>query len=245
MPTPREMLEESQRLRREAEDEFQRDIKELERLLIKYDLTVVAAPSEETASPEKKFSNAVLASREAEGIIRSSGHPVPLTELFKIITIDRGLEIPGNHPPNVLTAALSTSRKLQYLKNYGWWIRGIPWPMTAEETANFKSGSFDNELPEPKAPKKTGPKQTAEKKALFEGIRSILQGRTEAMLFAELFDRLKDDGLTVGGENERKNLAVFLSKYSCFMSEGRKRGWRYIPERDFSKDDEVTTVNYE
>jgi hypothetical protein len=249
MPTPREKFEERIRRLEEEKLEYARDMNELERLLAKYDLTVIASPTEDDAPPEKKFSNVVLAAREAEGIIRASGHPVALNELFKIITIDRGMEITGNHPPSTLTAALSTARKLQYLKDYGWWIRGVPWPMTSEETTKFKSGSFDNEWTEPvrtRAPGKVGPQQTAEKKALFEGVRSILHGRAEPMIFAEIFDRLKDAGLTAGGQNERKNLAVFLSKFSCFVSDGRKRGWRYVPERDFTREDEeIKTVNYD
>ena len=232
MVTPRQKFEDQLRRLEDEKAEYARDMRELERLVEKYELVVIASPAVESEPTEKKVFRTVLAAKRAEGIIRASGHPVQSAELFKILTIDRDLELGGTYPPNALTNALATSRKLQFLKDYGWWLRGVPWPMTAEELASLKAGTLDNESVEA-APKKVGPKQTPEKKALFEGIRSLLRDRAEPMAFAELFDRLADAGLSVGGTNERKNLAVFLSKYSCFMNEGRKRGWRYVPERDF------------
>jgi hypothetical protein len=237
MATPREKFEENQRRLREEAEEFHRDMKELERLFVKYEIVAIASSYEEP-DLAKMAGRGIVAAREAEGIIRTAGHPVPLNELFKILTIDRGLELGGIKPSSGLATALATSSKVQFLKDYGWWIRGVPWPLSTEEIAKFKAGSLDNESVEDEPPKlkKVGPAQSAEKKALFEGIRSLLRGRSEPMVFAELFDRLGAAGLSVGGQDERKNLAVFLGKYSCFMNEGRKRGWRYVPERDFEGD---------
>jgi hypothetical protein len=234
MATPREKFEETLRRMDEERQEYARDMKELERLFVKYEIVAIASSYEEP-DLAKKAGRGIVAAREAEGIIRTAGHPMPLNELFKILTIDRGFELGGIKPSSGLATALATSSKVQFLKDYGWWIRGVPWPLTAEEIAKFKAGSLDNESVEGEPPKlkKVGPAQSAEKKALFEGIRSLLKGRSEPMVFAELFDRLAAAGLSVGGQDERKNLAVFLGKYSCFMNEGRKRGWRYVAERDF------------
>jgi hypothetical protein len=209
-------------------------MKELERLFVKYEIVAIAS-SYEDPDLAKKAGRGVVAAREVEGIIRTTGHPMPLNELYKILTIDRGFELGGIKPASALATALATSSKVQFLKDYGWWIRGVPWPLSTEEIAKFKAGSLDNESAEAEPPtlKKVGPAQSAEKKALLQGIKSLLRNQSEPMVFAELFDRLKAAGLGTGGKDERKNLAVFLSKYSCFMNEGRKRGWRYVPERDF------------
>jgi hypothetical protein len=51
---------------------------------------------------------------------------------------------------------------------------------------------------------------------------------------------VKEAGVPIGGANERQNLAVFISSFSCFVSgkgvmpgKGTREGWRYVPERDF------------
>src|ERR1700681_2964783 len=158
MATPREKMEETLRRMDEERQEYARDMKELERLFVKYEIVAIASSYEEP-DLAKKAGRGVVAAREAEGIIRTAGHPIPLNELYKILTIDRGFEFGGIKPASALATMLSTSSKVQFLKDYGWWIRGVPWPLTAEEVAKFKAGSLDNESVEAEPPtlKKVGP----------------------------------------------------------------------------------------
>jgi hypothetical protein len=77
-----------------------------------------------------------------------------------------------------------------------------------------------------------------ERKRLLNAVRNILKGRTKPMKFTELFDGVDELGLHVPSKNTRQNFAVFLTKFSCFVNEGRGEGWRYLPERDFDLEDE-------
>jgi hypothetical protein len=103
--------------------------------------------------------------------------------------------------------------------------------------AKLKAGTIDNESVDIRRAK-GGPKTSPEKKLLFKTLKSILSGRSDSMKFGELFERVKEAGVAIGGTDERKNLAVFLNRFSCFMTEGRRGGWRYLPERDYEADDD-------
>jgi hypothetical protein len=112
-----------------------------------------------------------------------------------------------------------------------WWVGGLPWPPSPKDIAKLKAG------PEYKLPMnprvKGGPRRTPEKQLLFDTVKGILKGLTEPMKFGDLFERVQQAGVPIGGTNERQNFSVFIAKFSCFQSVGRGEGWRYLPERDF------------
>jgi hypothetical protein len=231
-------MEAERRRALEMAQEAERDMRELERLVAKYKLVVVPSPSDPPPAIEKTSKKSyVRAAAEAEAIIRASGRPMQFADIFRTLTVDRGINLEGRAPANLLSSALSVRPSLYYVKDIGWWIRGVPWPPTAEDIAKLQETPLKqpDKYPKtwPSGPTKGGPRRSAEKTLLFETVRSLLRGRTESMKFAELFDRVKESGVTIGGQNERQNFAVFLGKFSCFMTEGRRGGWRYIPERDF------------
>lgn len=237
MPTPHEVMQaQKQRLLDEA-NQVDHDMRELERIVAKYDLTVIAVPSDVTAvgRPRGIFSAASL---ESVDIIRSMGHPVVISELLRILTVERGHNLVTRDPVRVLAGALAGNPKLQYLKDFGWWIRGIPWPPTKEDMIELLGGAANNQKAEPwekpgGGPLTHGHSRSPDRQKLFETVRSILSGRTEPMKYGELFDQVKERGAKVGGANERQNFAVFLSKFPCFVTEGRQKGWIYIADRDF------------
>ncbi len=240
MPTPRELLEERLRRIEDEKQEFERDMKELERLVSKYELVVIASPQEPAVPVNTAKSYLRLAAREAEGIIRTAGHPMPVNELFKIITIDRGNQIIATQPVNFLASGLATSRKLQYLKDFGWWIKGVPWPLTEEQLAKLRAGTLENDLLEGSPERRVGAgrKRSAKSEQLLSALKTILRGRAEPMPFDEIFDRVKEVGIELGGTNKRQTLSVFIRDFPYFVNEGRKRGWRYLPDRDFDEEDE-------
>jgi hypothetical protein len=241
MPTPHEVMQaQKQRLLDEA-SQVDHDMRELERIISKYDLTVVAVPSDVHAidRPRGIFAAASL---ESVDIIRSMGHPVVISELLRILTVERGHNLVTRDPVRVLAGALAGNPKLQYLKDFGWWIRGIPWPPTAEDMAELLGGADNKQKAWPwekpgSGPPTHGPSRSPDRQKLFVTVRSVLSGRTDPMKFGELFDLVKERGAKVGGTNERQNFAVFLSKFSCFATEGRQKGWSYIRERDFELQD--------
>jgi len=232
MPTFREIMEAEERRHLERAQEIARDKKELERIVSKYNLVVVAVP-EKPLPPAEKISrtNFSRAAREAEAIIRAAGHPMPINDLFRIVVTERGIELGGREPTGNFSASMAAGKKLQYIKDVGWWVKGVPWPPTAEDMAKLQ-GPLVDELEEHVS---VWPRSSPEKQQLFKKVRVILRGRTEPMKFAELFDRIKETGLHIGGTNERQNFAVFMTKFSCFSSY-KRQGWRYLPERDFSED---------
>jgi hypothetical protein len=230
-------MEEKLRLLEEEKQEIARDMQELERIVAKYDLLVVATPSV-PVPPLKNTSrtNLARAAKEAESIIRVTGHPLGTHELLTTIVVDREIEISGRgEPTNNLAAAMILSKKLVHIKDVGWWIKGVPWPATAEDIAKLRAEPVDSSPVEKPPDGRVNFRRTAEKQRLFEAIRTLLRGRTEPMKFGELFERVKEAGVEIGGTDERQNLAVFLSKFSCFSTEGRRYGWRYLPERDFEQ----------
>jgi hypothetical protein len=243
MPTPREIMEAEHRRALEKAQEIERDMQELERIVAKYGLLVVPTPSDSPPVIEKvNRATYVRAANESEAIIRATGHPWVISDLFRTLTIERGAELEGKQPLALLASALSTHKNLKFIKDVGWWIKGIPWPPTADDIAKLQADPVyrperHKKTWEEVPPAKGGPRRSPQKQVLLDAVKSILKGRKEAMKFPELFERVKESGVAIGGTNERQNFAVFLSKYSCFMTEGRRGGWRYIPERDFERDD--------
>lgn len=230
--TPEIFTEHERRLKAQQE-ELERDKLELERLMLKYGLVVIARPtvdSEETLKPDP--SPLIAAAKEAEGIIRARGRPISINELYKIMIVDRGREFGAGSkdPVSTFTSTLITSRKLRYIKDVGWWIPDVPWPPTAEDLAQLKQGGRKEDK---RLYRGKGWRRSAAKQQLFQTIKNLLKDRTEPMLFTELFARIGMAGVSIGGTDEKKNLAVFLHKFPCFESAGRTAGWRYVPERDF------------
>jgi hypothetical protein len=129
---------------------------------------------------------------------------------------------------------MSVHKNVYFINGVGWWIKGVSWPPTANDIANLQASDPHqrSEAHEAK-PSKPGTRQTVEKKELFEKVRSILRDRTEPMRFPELFARVKESGLRIGGIDEKRNFATFLNKFPCFETGGRTSGWRYRPDRDF------------
>ncbi|MEJ0074645.1 MAG: hypothetical protein WDO17_04215 [Alphaproteobacteria bacterium] len=239
MPTPREIMEAEYRRALEKAQEIERDMRDLERIVAKYDLLVVPSPSEPPpvldSINRKSYSRAAS---EAEAIIRAAGHPMAIGDLFKIITVDRGMELEGKLPSSLLASAMSTHKKLQFIKDVGWWIRGVPWPPSATDIAHLRAPAVHEQSTAQRSEPGVGRRRSPEKQQLFETIRRILRGKTEPMKFGELFDRVKETGVPIGGQNERQNFASFLSKFSCFESDKVTRnGWKYRPDRDFEEQD--------
>src|SRR6266852_4622626 len=121
MPTPREIMEAEQRRALEIAQEIERDMKELERIVAKYGLLVVPTPTEPPPELEKvNRVSYVLAGREVEAIIRANGMPMAISDLFRIVTIERGFVLEGARASSKLASALSTNSKLQFIKDVGW-----------------------------------------------------------------------------------------------------------------------------
>jgi hypothetical protein len=233
MSTPSEVFAEQERRIKEQQEELERDRCELERLMLKYGLVVIARPTVDSEQTEKPESTPlVAAAKEAEGIIRARGRPISINELYKIMIVDRGREfgVGSKDPVSTFTSTLITSRKLRYIKDVGWWIPDVPWPPTVEDLEKLKAGSH---TPSKRIYRGRGWRRSAAKQKLFELIKGLLKDRTKPMLFSELFERVKMAKVPIGGTDEKKNLAVFLHKFPCFESAGRTAGWRYVPERDY------------
>src|SRR6266851_3286181 len=119
MPTPREIMEAEHRRALEKAREIERDMRELERIVAKYGLLVVPSPSETppVLEPIKRPSFA-QAAIEAEAIVRAAGHPMAISELFHIITVERGIPLEGRTrtPVNALASAIASHRKLHFIK---------------------------------------------------------------------------------------------------------------------------------
>ena len=103
--TPREAMEAEKARPLEQAAAVDRDMAELERIVSKYKLVVIAPgskPAPKRPIPRSDFERAQL---EAEAIIRAAGRPIWIDELFPMI-LQRGVELRGREPSSVLSAYL-------------------------------------------------------------------------------------------------------------------------------------------
>ena len=227
MPTPRDVMEaQKQRLLEQAE-QIERDMRELERLVTKYELCVIAAPSELPAPEKVTRTNFSRAAREAESIIRAAGRPMTIHELFRIIQLERHIELIARDALGQLLATIISIGKLQSIPDVGWWLKGVAWPLSAEEIAKIQKAPIDGE----NAPRQAGRKRGPENQRLFEIVRAFLTGKDKPTKFADIMKHLETHGIAPKDKAERGRVATFLSTVHCFKSHNRA-GWRYIPAFD-------------
>src|SRR6266436_5917874 len=180
MPTFREIMEAEERRHREAAEEIARDMKELERIVSKYNLLVIATP-EKPLPPMERISRTTYANaaREAESIIRAAGHPVSINELMRMITVERGITLGGREPSGSLSSAMVTGKRLSFIKDIGWWIKDVPWPISQEDLAKLQEEGIDQPKAAVSQPYQGGRRRSPEKQRLFETVRSILRSAGE------------------------------------------------------------------
>lgn len=229
MPTPRDVMEaQKQRLMDQAE-QIERDMRELERLVTKYELCVIVAPTDLPPPEKVTRTNFARAAREAESIIRAAGRPLTINELFRIIQLERHIELIARDARGQLLATIISIGRLQSIPDVGWWLKGVQWPLSAEEIAEIQKAPIDGE----DAPLKAGRRRGPENQRIFEIVRAFLTGKDKPTKFMDIMKHLESVGIATNDKDkkERGRIATFLSTVHCFKSH-KRAGWRYIPQFD-------------
>ncbi len=208
MPTYRDVMNaQKQRLLEQAE-QIERDQRDLERLLTKYDLCVIVSPPEPTPPERFTRTNFTQAAREAELIIRAAGRPLPIHELFQIIQLERNIELIARDARGQLAATIVSLGKLQSIKDVGWWIKGVPWPLSSQEIAKLQEAPLSRD----EGPRQAGAKRTPEYQRVFEIVRTFLTGKDKPTKFGDIMAHLEAEGITVANDKkERGRIAAFIS----------------------------------
>jgi hypothetical protein len=219
MPTPQEIMQaEHARNLREAQEKnaaIEHDMRELERIVMTYGLVVIA-PDSVKQQPTKlhpsaeEFSDFERAKMVGESIIRSSGRPMTVAELFPIM-LERGVKFPAGAPPQRLSSYLHRNPNLQFIKNYGWWIAGVPWP--------------------PGTPQKS--RRGEDKAKTLEAAKRLLKGKSEPTHLDKLYADLITVGIRIPGSEPKMYLSALLSASPDFKA-NRRAGWTLAEKEDVS-----------
>jgi hypothetical protein len=229
MPTPTEIMEMERKRALEQAEQVEKDMRDLERIVSKYKLLVVAPVETYTPPTKEGLPRSIFtrAQEEGEEVIRTAGHPLPIGELFQML-LDRGLEFGGRNPVSTLSACLIKNPHLKYIPRIGWWLRHVSWPPKPEEVAYMHG-------PPPEAIAETGTRRrrrTQEKERLYQELRKFLEGKTEPVPFRDIFNYIKEIGIPIGGSDERQNLSAFMTSIHEFRTHGAegRGGWTFTPD---------------
>jgi hypothetical protein len=238
MPTHRELMEaERQRLLEQA-DQIERDMRELERLVTKYELCVIAVPPEAPAPEKFTRTNFSRAAKAAEAIIRAAGHPMTIHELFRVIQLERNIELIARDARGQLAATIISLGKLQSIKDAGWWIKGVPWPISPQEIIKLQEAPLPDD-----GPRQAGQKRSPEYQRVFEIVRAFLMGKDKPTKFADIMTHLETQGLAIAKDKkDRGRIAAFISGVRSFRSHNRA-GWRYVPQFDDERPEAETPID--
>jgi hypothetical protein len=226
-------MEAERRRAMERAEQVEKDMRELERLVSEYNLLVVA-PLESFTPPKQQSANRAMlatAQKDAEAVIRAAGRPMQISELFQILA-DRSIILGGSDPVSSLSHCLIRYHRLQYIPKIGWWVRGVSWPPKPDEV-----GKIINPPQEPSGitrPRRR--RRTPEKERLYQELRKFLEGRKQPTPFREIFDHIKDNGVPIGGQDERQNLSAFMTSIHEFKTHGAegRAGWTFEADEDWS-----------
>lgn len=102
----------------------------------------------EVEMPRPKNTKKEVVAQHARELIEARGSPIPRTELYQLLTQDRGLTIEGSDPEMVLSTMLWRMRdKVVRLKTGGYWLAEKPWARTGyypgdrEDLSQSREGS--------------------------------------------------------------------------------------------------------
>jgi len=232
MPTPKEIMEAERKRALEQAEQVAQDMRDLERIVSKYRLLVVS-PEDSYASPSNENMPRSLFARaqeEGEAVIRTAGHPLPISELFQTL-IDRGLEFGGQTPVSSLSTCLVKNARLRYIPQVGWWLRGVSWPPKPEEVGQILNPI---ETSAERGPRRR--RRTPEKERLYQELRVFLEGKTDPTPFQAIFDHIKELGIPIGGAGTKQNLSAFMTSIHEFRTHGAegRGGWTFVPDTDWS-----------
>jgi hypothetical protein len=226
--TPREAMEAEKTRLLEQAAAVDRDMAELERIVAKYKLVVIAPGSKPVPRQPIQRSDFERAQLEAEAILRASGRPMWIDELFPMV-VNRGVRLNGRDPTSVLSAYMKRNPNLVFLREHGWWIANIPWPSseTVPSTApasakpNGSGHAEANGVPTFAELKQRNKENVA---LAIEAVRELLKGKTEPMRLGAIYQHILSQGHTIPGDQPAMYLSQLLSKAGGLRNHGRA-GW--------------------
>jgi hypothetical protein len=226
MSTPFDKMEAERRRSLHEAEQVERDMRDLERIVQRYKLYVVADPGSFVPAPVDYRPSGVR--EEAEAVIRARGHPLQVNEIAERL-LERGVDIGLPGETRVVTANLLKNQNLKYYPKLGWWLSHVSWPPKPEEL------EFICKAPPQEEQRKRG-RRSPQKEQLYHKLRELLEGKSEPTPFGQIFDFIKKSGVTIGGTNEKGNLSVFMNSVHEFRSHGPggKGGWSFVKDETWS-----------
>ena len=226
-------MEAAKRRALEQVDQVERDMRDLERIANKYNLVVYVPP--ETFAPSGVESTnrpvATQAQAEGEAIIRTTGHPLPISELLHRL-IERGMDFGASprDPANALSAMLARNPRLRFLPKLGWWLRDVSWPPKPNEIGHIAAPPTPSD--ETETSLGGGRRRSPEKKRLYQALRNFLENAKEPVAFREIYDHLVGLGIPLHGKNPRQSLSAFMTSIHEFRSHGPtgRGGWTFTAD---------------
>jgi hypothetical protein len=214
-----------QRILEEAA-QVERDMRELERIVLEYKLRVVADPEGFVSGEQRERGIPHGAKEEAEAIIRATGYPMAVTDIAQKL-MERGFEFDtARSYASTLTASLLRSDDLRYIPKVGWWLKNVSWPPSADDL---------DALTKPKEERQKGRRRSAEKERLYQELRKFLEGRKQPTLFRDIFDHLIKLDIPIGGRDPKGNLSAFMTSIHEFRSHGPggRGGWTFEADEEW------------
>jgi hypothetical protein len=232
----------AQRAAAEISAAAKKDMAELGRLCMKYNLVVVAAPAPDERVPELKPQTYVQARLAAEEIIRTYGRPVPTKELWRLVA-DRGVRFHNSQlPEQALAGYLHRFEKFHYYPKVGWWLTDVEWPPSPETVAAASPSPAPKPAPskvnghaaeaDPAKPHRSGRQRSALTQQLIEVTRDFMRGKADPVPTAVIYTHVIEAGVVFPPEITRPPISKMVEAMKTsglFRAYGRA-GWVLLPE---------------
>jgi hypothetical protein len=239
MSDPFKKMEEERLRALETAEKYERDMRELKRLMKEYNLLVVNAPLHASTIPvshrRRRSPEKERLYQELRKFLEGKSEPIPFAEIYDHLQ-KVGAPLTGKDPRQGVSAFMG---RMPEFHTHGAEGRA-GWTFEADENWSVVSGFGAGSQRVPAW------RHTPARQKLFETVRALLEGRTGRTKFGEIYNHVKNAGIPIGGTNERDYLALYLSRVPCFDTHKKDEtgpgGWFYIPDLDEERSGKTESV---